>query len=71
MEDFLMVPCDATDDAREEDEMYYTSYKWLGRKKHVSATHLLTHYWFGNLREVLQMEWALKGIWSFGQKPVV
>lgn len=44
MEDFFMVPCDATDDAREEDETYYTSYKWLSRKKHVSATHLLTHY---------------------------
>lgn len=44
MEDFLMVPCDATDDAREKDETYYTSSKCLSRKKQISATHLLTHY---------------------------
>lgn len=44
MEDFLMVPCDATVDAREKDETYYTSSKWLSRNKLLSATRLLTHY---------------------------
>lgn len=32
MEDFLTVPYNATDDAK-EDETYYTSFKWLSIKK--------------------------------------
>lgn len=43
MEDFLTVSCNATDDEK-EGETYYTSFKWLSKKKEVSATHLLTHY---------------------------
>lgn len=43
VEDFLMVSCDATDDARGKDEIYYTGSKWLSKKKHSSAAYLLTH----------------------------
>lgn len=42
MEHFLRVPCN--DDDAKEDEPYYTSFKWLSKKKQASATHLLTHY---------------------------
>lgn len=38
-----MVPCDATDDAREKDEIYIILALNGLVERNISATHLLTH----------------------------